>query len=94
MGKVLSPQYLIWLIPFVVVVAGPSGTWARPLFALACLTTTIIYPLNFNSLLRHQPGAVELLNFRNVLLLALLALLTYGSGIRPARRARKQDRGA
>ena len=31
-GKVLSPQYLIWLTPFVAVLGGKVGASARPLF--------------------------------------------------------------
>jgi hypothetical protein len=83
-GKVMSPQYMIWLLPFLVAVDGPTGRWGRPLFALCCLATTMVFPLYFGSLLRMQPGAILLLNARNALLLALLALLMFGPRARPS----------
>jgi Glycosyltransferase family 87 len=78
-GKVLSPQYLIWLFPFLAVLAGPTGRLARQIFLLGCLTTTLIYPgPGFPGILDHQAGAILLLNLRNVLLVWLLAILLFG----------------
>jgi hypothetical protein len=78
-AKVLSPQYLVWLFPFVVVQGGWTGSRARWLFLFGCLTTAIMYPgPAFALLLDHQPVAIFLLNLRNVLLVALLALLLCG----------------
>ncbi len=46
-SKVLSPQYLLWLIPFVTA----SGTRRqRLLFLICCALTTALYPWNFVSL--------------------------------------------
>lgn len=83
MGKVLSPQYLIWLIPFFAAIDGPVGRWGRPLFALGCLLTTLIYPVLFKSLLASSGGAILLLNARNAVLLALLGLLAFGPAAPP-----------
>ena len=77
-GKVLSPQYLVGLIPFVAVLGGPTSRYARPIFALSCLATTLTYPVFFKNLCCLQLGAIILLNVRNVLLLTLLALLIFG----------------
>src|SRR5262249_19150687 len=44
-GKILSPQFLIWLIPFVTVLGGETGRKARWVYLLACIATTIVYPL-------------------------------------------------
>jgi hypothetical protein len=78
-GKVLSPQYLIWLLPFLAVLDGPTGRLARPIFLLCCLTTTMIYPgPGFPLMLDHQLGAILLLNLRNALFVWLLAVLLYG----------------
>ena len=80
-SKVLSPQYLVWLFPFVVVLGGWTGSRARWLFLYVCLTTALIYPgPGFAQLLDHQGTAIFLLNLRNLLILALLALLLFGPG--------------
>jgi hypothetical protein len=77
-GKVLSPQYLIWLFPFVAVLDDRTGSVARKIFLLACLTTTIFYPgPGFAMVLKHQAGPILLLNLRNVLLVWLFAMLVY-----------------
>ncbi len=46
-GKVLSPQFLIWLIPLVPLVAGRRGFWAGGLFALACVLTQVWFPRRY-----------------------------------------------
>src|SRR5262249_5984028 len=40
-GKVLSPQHLIWLFPFIAALGGRTGRLARRIFLLACLTTAL-----------------------------------------------------
>ncbi|MGA9925411.1 MAG: hypothetical protein WBQ29_18600 [Isosphaeraceae bacterium] len=78
-GKVLSPQYLIWLFPFVAVLGGRTGSVARKIFLMVCVTTAMIYPgPGFPMVLDHQAGAMLLLNLRNGFLLWLLAMLIYG----------------
>jgi hypothetical protein len=76
-GKVLSPQYLIWLTPFIVVLRGRMGRTARFVFLLSCVATTLVYPWGVWRLLAFEPGAVALLNFRNGLLLTLFGLLLF-----------------
>jgi hypothetical protein len=46
-GKVLSPQFLIWLIPLVPLVAGRRGLWAGSLLALACALTQVWFPRRY-----------------------------------------------
>ena len=76
-GKVLSPQYLIWLFPFVAVLDGRTGSVARKIFLLACVTTALFYPgPGFAMVLEHQAGAILLLNLRNLLLVWLFLVLT------------------
>jgi hypothetical protein len=78
-GKVLSPQYLIWLFPFIAALSGRTGRLARRIFLLACLTTALLYPgPGFRMMLEHQLGAILLLNLRNILLLWLLGVLLLG----------------
>jgi hypothetical protein len=84
-GKVLSPQYLIWLFPFMAVLDGCTGSVARKIFLLACLTTALFYPgPGFAMALEHQAGAIVLLNLRNTLLLLILAALLYDPKAGPA----------
>ena len=49
LGKVLSPQYLIWLIPLVPLVWGRRGLWASGLFAFACVLTQTYFPYRSGS---------------------------------------------
>lgn len=74
-AKVLSPQYLIWLMPFISVIAGPTWYRARVLFLLSCLITTLIYPFFYHHLMGLQFWAIGLLNLRNALLVTLLVVL-------------------
>jgi hypothetical protein len=77
-GKVLSPQYMLWLIPFVATLEGELGRLARLAFVLACVATTLIYPWEMHRLLSFHPVAILALNGRNGLLLAIWLLLVAG----------------
>ncbi len=77
-GKVLSPQYMIWLLPFIAVITGRGGMVARPLFLAACVLTRLIYPgPGFLGLLSNRLWAIALLNVRNAVLVSLLVCLVY-----------------
>ena len=43
-GKVLSPQYLLWIMPFVASIGGAAGRWSRPAFLAASIATMLLYP--------------------------------------------------
>jgi hypothetical protein len=73
-GKVLSPQFLIWLIPLVPLVAGSTGVAACWLFAAALLTTQIWFPHRYWDVVDlHAVGLLVLL--RDLLLVALFGVL-------------------
>jgi uncharacterized membrane protein len=73
-GKVLSPQFLIWLIPLVPLVAGSAGITACWLFAAALVTTQIWFPHRYWDVVGlHAVGWLVLL--RDLVLVALFALL-------------------
>jgi hypothetical protein len=83
-GKVLSPQYLIWLVPLVALVHGGRGAAAMILLAAALVSTQGWFPDDY----WDYAGAYELawlVLVRNLLLVALLAVLALG---RPALVAR------
>jgi hypothetical protein len=78
-GKVLSPQFLVWIVPFVAVLEGPSARAAKLTFLTACFTTTLIYPLGgLQFVYDRRIEGVLLLNIRNALLILLLALFWKG----------------
>jgi Glycosyltransferase family 87 len=71
-GKVLSPQFLLWLAPLVVL--GRSRT-AALLVAAAMLLTNLLFPDRYDALIARHGGEVAMLVARNVLLLAALGFL-------------------
>ena len=76
-GKVLSPQYLIWLIPFFACLEGRPGGRARLGFLITCGLTLMIYPLFFQWVLWFLPRGIVLLNARNLALVVTYGLLVF-----------------
>lgn len=75
-SKVLSPQYLIWLLPLLPLSApGLGGLGISALFLAACWTTTQVFPLHYGDLLELTPPGPDLLLARNLLLVLLWVLL-------------------
>jgi hypothetical protein len=71
-GRVLSPQYLIWLLPFVPLVSFRATLW----FVAALIVTNVWYPMPYLDVVLHMDrGDILLLVARNVLLMVLLASL-------------------
>jgi len=77
-GKVLSPQYLIWLIPFLACVEGWTGQRGRILLLASCVATTLIYPIWIVPLLACDVSVIAILNVRNAMLVILWLVLTFG----------------
>ena len=71
-GKVLSPQFLLWLAPLVVL---SRSVLAGALLAVAMLLTNLIFPDRYDGLIARHGGEIALLCVRNALLLAVLAAL-------------------
>jgi hypothetical protein len=75
-GKVLSPQFLIWLIPVVPLVRGRRGLAAGSLLAVALALTQIWFPFRYFRLALHfEEGLSWLLLARDLTLVAIAALL-------------------
>jgi len=75
--KVLSPQYLVWLVPFVLLVGGLRGAAAGTfLFLALALTSTWIYAANYWQLaLGHAAPWSWYLLSRDLLLVAIAGVL-------------------
>ncbi|MBW3592562.1 MAG: hypothetical protein KY396_02615, partial [Actinobacteria bacterium] len=81
-GKVLSPQFLVWLVPLVPLVGGGAGLTAGALLAAALVVTQLWFPFRYWDVVALEPAAWLVLG-RNALLVALFAVLL--AAIRPAR---------
>jgi hypothetical protein len=76
LGKVLSPQFLIWLIPVVPLVRGRRGLWASGLLAVALVLTQLWFPFRYFRLaLDFEVGLSWLLLARDLVLVAVVAVL-------------------
>jgi uncharacterized membrane protein len=76
-GKVLSPQYLLWLVPLVALVVGRRpAKLAFPVGLVAALgLTQAVYPGRYDELIRLDTLPIALLAARNALLVVLAAAL-------------------
>ncbi|CAN5188889.1 hypothetical protein BH18ACT12_BH18ACT12_03570 [soil metagenome] len=75
-GKVLSPQFLIWLIPVVPLVRGRRGLWASALLVAALVMTQLWFPFRYFRLaIDFEQGMSFLLLARDLALVALTVLL-------------------
>jgi Glycosyltransferase family 87 len=87
-GKVLSPQFAIWLIPVVPLVRGRRGLLASSLLAAALVITQTWFPFRYFRLaLNFEAGLSWLLLARDLTLVALVAVLVVTGGVRTARGA-------
>lgn len=76
LGRVLSPQYLIWLLPLVPLVEGRPGRRATLLLVVSLLLTNVWYPVHYLDVILHlDGGSIVLLVARNVALSTLLLTL-------------------
>jgi uncharacterized membrane protein len=78
LGRVLSPQYLLWLLPLVALLA-PRVRVAGALLVAAMLLTRAIYPARYDALVAFEATPIWLLVTRDALLLALAAQIGIAS---------------
>jgi hypothetical protein len=87
-GKVLSPQFLIWLVPLVPLVRGRRGLVASGLLAVALVLTQLWFPFRYWKLaLEFDAAASWLVLARDLTLVALLVVLMSAVRREPARSA-------
>jgi Glycosyltransferase family 87 len=76
LSKVLSPQFLIWLIPVVPLVRGRRGLWSSGLLGLSLVLTQVWFPFRYWKLVNDfEPAASWLVLSRDVALLGLFTVL-------------------
>jgi hypothetical protein len=87
-SKVLSPQYVIWLLPLVPLGAG--GVWGlgvSAVFLAVCWITTQVFPYHYLEVVQGRFPGLDILLGRNLLLLVLWGLmLSLPSGSEPVGR--------
>jgi len=82
LGKVLSPQYLIWLIPLVATVPRRIAPLAIPWLAVVLLLTEAYFPARYFALAdRLDTGVATIVLLRNILLLGLAFYLAWRAAL-------------
>ena len=77
-GKVFSPQFMIWLIPFVLVVRGLRGAAAGALLYIALVLTQTWFPAHYWDLaLKFAPAQSGELFARDFCVVALFVVLAW-----------------
>ena len=88
--KVLSPQYLIWIVPFVALAAGRAGIAAGAFLLLALGLTQTWFPWNYWTLATtHASPWSWYLLFRDLALVGIVVALVAGLQPRSKFRTRK-----
>jgi uncharacterized membrane protein len=73
-SKVLSPQYLIWVTPFLPLVTDRrAAIWS--IFAVAGVLTYFMYPFHYEALVAREGYAIAIMGIRNGLLVLLAIVL-------------------
>jgi hypothetical protein len=72
-SKVLSPQYVVWLLPLAAVVYGRGARLGPALVVLASLVTQLWFPSWYFAVVDQHDWAIAAVGVRNALLLAALA---------------------
>lgn len=74
LGKVLSPQYLIWVVPLGALALAWREYALAAATALAIVLTQLEFPARYFDVVEREPWALALVSARNLVLLAVLGL--------------------
>ena len=74
-SKVLSPQFIIWLYPLVPLIAGRWRQASWLMFLIIGIMTYYVFPQHYGEFLQIEPKVIDILLWRNILLIALAGLL-------------------
>ena len=76
-GKVFSPQFLIWLLPMVVLIKGPDRRVTLGIFAAVVTLTQIEFPFNYWRLYSLEGGIIAEVALRNLMLAVFLGMMLF-----------------
>jgi len=95
LGKVLSPQYVIWLAPFAALVWARGAKAAGALIAAGVALTQVEFPRHYFDLVNGETWVVVVIGLRNAALVAALGVILWqGPGAARSRpRASAATRG-
>jgi Glycosyltransferase family 87 len=91
LGKVLSPQFIIWALPLGALAFAWRMRALAAAVALAAILTQIEFPAHYLDVVARDPAAVALVTARNLALLAVLGLAV--RALQPRRHEQLLDRG-
>jgi MFS family permease len=74
LGKVLSPQYLLWLVPLGALAYAWRLHALAAAVALAAVLTQVEFPARYFDVVDREPFAIAVVALRNLVLLAAVAL--------------------
>ncbi|WP_205696237.1 glycosyltransferase 87 family protein [Conexibacter sp. SYSU D00693] len=93
LGAVLSPQYLLWLLPLAALVAARGHVVPAALVAGAAVLTRLWFPGRYFDLVFERGAVAELVAVRNLLLLGALAATARALARSPSRAAARRPPG-
>lgn len=70
-SKVMSTQFIVWLLPFVPLVSGRARHAVWPSFVVAGLLTWYVYPLHYGDIWDLHVPSMQALFLRNILLVLM-----------------------
>jgi hypothetical protein len=98
LGRVLSPQYLIWLAPLLALAFAWRMHAVAAAVAAATVLTQVEFPAHYFEVVERDPGATALVALRNATLLLAVSLLAAAAARSPSpvrpRRPRSAPRSA
>ena len=74
-GRVVSPQYLVWIVPLVALAAAWREWAVCAAAAVACLLTLVEFPAFYNGVISGQTTALVLVALRNVALVTTVVMV-------------------
>jgi len=89
-SRVLSPQYLVWLVPFAPFLRRTDFA----LIAAATALTVLVFPYLYNDLIALQPLPIWIVNVRNILLFVVFVRILVGAGVPAVEAARSTEHAA